>query len=378
MISSPLVYLLVLGFLSSLALFVAKKEFSALKFIPPIVLLYALVMALSSTNVFESNEEISALYSTVKSNLLPAMLFLMLLPNKITALLKLGPKMLIAFFCASASLFVAFVLSFYLFSLTATDIEIFAPLAGSWMGGTANMLAVSSAINSSENAIGITMLIDSVDYALWVMLLLLLVPFATLFNTFTKAKSSIEDVDLQTQCAMHFSYRGYFWLLFSALGVSLISQLGGIFLSKLLFGSATTWTVILATFAGIGFSFSPLAKIRGVQGSANAMLYLLIALIASRANISFDLTLVSYLFVGICILIIHAVLMVVLAKLFKLDLFSVSVASLANIGGIASAPILSAAYSQSLVGVGVLMATLGYIIGTFGALALVAVLKVLV
>jgi len=378
MISSPIVFITILGFFAALALLIAKKEYTALKYIPPIVLLYIIVMFLSSIQVFEKNEAITELYSTLKSNMLPAMLFLMLLPNKVSSLAKLGPKMIIAFFTASLSLFVAFILSFLLFSLNTADIEIFAPLAGSWMGGTANMLAVSSAIDASENAIGITMLIDSVDYALWVMILLMLVPFATLFNTYTKAKNSIEDVDLESQCALHFSYRSYGWLIFSALCVSLLSQVCGIFLSEYLFGSATTWTVILATFAGISFSFSPLARIRGVQGSANVMLYLLIALIASRANISFDLALVSYLFIGICILFLHALLMLLFAKLFKLDLFSVSVASLANIGGIASAPILSAAYSQSLVGVGVLMATLGYVIGTFGALALAAVLKVLV
>lgn len=378
MISTPLMYIVILALLSSLTLLIAKKEFSALKFIPPIVLLYMIVMALASTGVFEKNEAISELYSSLKGNLLPAMLFLMLLPNKVSSIFKLGPKMIIAFFTASFSLFFAFVLSFMLFSLTASDIEIFAPLAGSWMGGTANMLAVSAAIDSSESAIGITMLIDSVDYALWVMLLLMLVPFASLFNRFSKAKDSVEDVKIEQHCARHFSYRGYFWLLFSAIAVSLIAQVGGIFLSKLLFGSPTIWTVILATFAGIGFSFSSLGKIQGVNATANSMLYLLIALIASRANISFDVTLLSYLFIGLCILVIHALLMIVFARLFKLDLFSVSVASLANIGGIASAPILSAAYSQSLVGVGVLMATLGYIIGTFGALALVAVLKVLV
>lgn len=378
MIATPLTYLLVLALLSAFTLFVAKKEYPSLKYIPPIVLLYMTVMTLASMGIFEKSDEISALYSTLKSNLLPAMLFLMLLPNKTNSLFKLGPKMTISFFTASLTLFIAFILSFLLFSLTAEEIEIFAPLAGSWMGGTANMLAVSAAVNSSESAIGITMLIDSVDYALWVMLLLMTVPLAPLFNRFSKARDSVEDIEIETQCAVNFSFRGYFWLLFSAITVSLLTQVGGIFLAKLFFGSPTIWTVILATLAGILFSFSSLGRIKGIHGTANAMLYLLIALIASRANIGFDITLLSYIFIGLCILIIHAFLMLVFARLFKLDLFSVSVASLANIGGIASAPILSAAYSQSLVGVGVLMATLGYIIGTFGALALVSVLKMLV
>ncbi len=332
-------------------------------------------MLLSSWGLYEKNEAITESYLTLKSNLLPAMLFLMLLPHKITALVKLGPKMLLTFFLASATLFIAFVLSFLLFHLSYSDIAILAPLAGSWMGGTANMVAVTSVVGSSEDAVGIIMLIDSVDYSLWVMLLLLLVPYAPQFNRYTKASNPVEDITLESQCTLHFSYRAYFWLILSAIGVSIITQLSGIFLSQHLFGTATTWSVVLATLAGVLFSFSPLAKIRGLQSTAGSMLYLLIALIASRADIHFDMGLLLYILIGMSILLMHALLMLLSARVFRLDLFSICVASLANVGGIASAPILSAAYAQSLVGIGVLMATLGYIIGTFSALLLTEVLR---
>ena len=335
-------------------------------------------MALSSWGLFEKNEAINTAYTNIKSNLLPAMLFLMLLPNKISRLRSLGSKMLFSFFLASFSLFLSFIAVFIIFSLPASDINIFAPLAGSWMGGTGNMLAVASAVHANESAIGITMLIDSVDYSLWVMFLLLLVPLAAKFNVFTKASNPINDIDLPLSCTLTFSYTHYALLIISALFISLLSQTTGVFISQDLAGSSTTYTVILATIFGIVFSFTPLAKIKGLQGTANAMLYLLIALIASRAQLHFESHLLSYLFLGLFILIIHALMMFVFAKIFRLDLFSISVASLANIGGIASAPILSAAYAQSLVGVGVLMASLGYIIGTFVALFLSEVLNWLV
>ena len=377
MITLPLVYISFLSVFAAVALLLSKKEFKALQYIPPIVLLYLFIMILSSNGFFEKNEEIKHLYTTIKANMLPAMLFLFLLPHKITRLFKLGPKMLISFAGASLSLFLAFILIFFLFGSGSFDIEVLAPLAGSWMGGTANMLAVSSALQSSENAIGITMLIDSVDYALWVMLLLMLVPFSTIFNRFTQAKDSVKDITIDTACALHFSLRAYLWLIVSALFISLFSQILAIYFAKFI-GSVSMWSIILATLAGMIFSFTPLANIKGIQTTASGMLYLLIALIASRANLSFDIHLLNYLLMGMGILMFHALFMVVFAKLFKLDLFSICVASLANIGGIASAPILSAAYSQSLVGVGVLMATLGYVIGTFAALFLAEVLRWLV
>ena len=75
-----------------------------------------------------------------------------------------------------------------------------------------------------------------------------------------------------------------------------------------------------------------------------------------------------YLLAGLLILVIHGTVMVIAAKVFRLDLFSIGIASLANIGGVASAPILAAAYNKSLIGVAVLMAIMGYLIGTFGGL----------
>ncbi len=374
MISDVYSYLLFISLMSILALYLSKQKYRVLHYLPPIVLLYLCIMILSSGGLFTFDETLTESYSTLKSNLLPAMLFLMLLPNKISYLLRLGPKMLLSFMLANITLFIAFITTFILFSQQTADINILSPLAGSWMGGTGNMIAVSSAINGDESELGITMLIDSIDYSLWVMFLLFLVPFAPAFNRYTRAKDPIEDINLEKSCAIHFSYRGYAYLLLAAVTVSMIAQVSGIFLSHF-FASATTWSVLVATMLGVLFSFSPLSRIRGVQGSANAMLYLLIALIASRAQLHFDSSLLYYISLGLGILSIHALLMLISAKLFRLDLFSISVASLANIGGIASAPILSAAYAQSLVGVGVLMASMGYVLGTFVALILDQVLR---
>jgi len=113
---------------------------------------------------------------------------------------------------------------------------------------------------------------------------------------------------------------------------------------------------------------TPLAKLSGGSQLASMMLYLIVALIASRANFSELTEAPLYIIAGFVIIAIHASIMILFAKLFKLDLFSLGIASLANIGGVASAPILASAYSKALIPIGVLMAMMGYIIGTFGGL----------
>ena len=66
-----------------------------------------------------------------------------------------------------------------------------------------------------------------------------------------------------------------------------------------------------------------------------------------------------------------------LAKIFKLDMFTCGVASLANIGGTASAPILAGSYSPALVPVGILMALMGYVIGTGGGLIVAHIMSMI-
>ena len=132
--------------------------------------------------------------------------------------------------------------------------------------------------------------------------------------------------------------------------------------------TTTTWVVLIVTVLGVIGAVTPLGRIPGSGELATVMLYVIIALIASRASFAELSKAPVYIIAGLVILAVHGSLMIAVAKLFRLDLFSLGVASLANIGGVASAPILAAAYSRVLIPVGVLMAMLGYIVGTAGGL----------
>ena len=244
------------------------------------------------------------------------------------------------------------------------------------------MVAIQGALDLPDSAMGYTLLIDSIDYAIWVMILLALVPFAKKFNAWSKADTSVIDevgerLALKEENKKPMDFASLFFLLGSALLVSALAQYGASFLPTTSFLTTTTWIVIIATLAGILFAMTPLAKVSGSSVLANIMLYLIVALIASRANFSELTQAPLYIFAGFVIIAIHVVIMVIFAKLFKLDLFSLGVASLANIGGVASAPILASAYSKALIPIGVLMAMMGYILGTFGGLMVGKVLEMI-
>jgi len=385
MIVTGFTYLAVLTMIASGIVYIEKKsQHKLFEYLPAIVIIYFVVMLASTFGLWEKTESVTATYKSVKSNLLPAMIFLMLLLADMREIIKLGKKMLLTFFLASVSIGLGFIGMFSLFhtSFESESWKAFAALSGSWMGGTANMVAIQGALDLPDSAMGYTLLIDSIDYAIWVMILLALVPLAKKFNRWAKADTSVIDevgerLALKEADKKPLSFDGLFFLLGTALFVSALAQYSASYLPATDFLTTSTWIVTLATLAGILFAMTPLAKISGSSELANIMLYLIVALIASRANFAELTEAPMYIFAGFVIIFIHVIIMVIFANLFKLDLFSLGVASLANIGGVASAPILASAYSKALIPIGVLMAMMGYILGTFGGLMVGKILQMM-
>lgn len=386
MITSGFSYVAVIVFFAGLVIFTEKNTKSKFfEYIPAIVIIYFGVMVMSSMGLWERAGEIKAYYKSIKHAILPAMIFLMLLKADLRQIAKLGKKMLIAFFAASITIGIGFAVTYGLFKgMYAPDAwKAFAALAGSWMGGTANMVAIQGALEISDSDMGYTLLIDSIDYAIWVMILLALVPYSKIFDKFTKADSSaLEEVakNLEKENAKHrqnIEFSDMMMLTGTSLLVSAVSWYFAGLLPHTSFLSGTTWTVIIASTSGIVLGMTKFGKLPGSSQIANVMLYSLVGLIASGAKFSELTEAPLYIFSGFVILAVHVVLMVIIAKIFKLDLFSCGIASLANIGGVASAPILAAAYGESLIPVGVLMAMLGYIIGTGGGLLVGSILSMM-
>lgn len=354
------------------------------RLLPAVVLLYFVVMLCSTLGLWQQTPEINSTFRVVRNNLLPAMIFLMLLKSDLRSIVQLGPKMLGAFAVAVISIICGFVVSFLLMHSVLDDDawKTFAALAGSWMGGTANMAAVQAALAIPDSRMGYTLLMDSIDYALWVMLLLALVPHAGRFNRWVGADGRQlqqlgKQLEQQQQQQSPVHHTGLLVLLALSLVASSSSQAVAQWLPQSAFFSATTWSILLVTVAGVLAAMTRLGRLGGSVELSQLMLYLIIALIASRADFADMAKAPLYVLAGLIVLFVHGAVMVMLARLFKLDLFTCGVASLANIGGVASAPILAAAYSRALIPVGVLMAMLGYIVGTAGGLLVGKLLSLL-
>lgn len=385
MIESGFAFVAALLFIAAVIVQLDKKFRTFFEYVPGIVVLYFLVMTLSTLGFWKQTDEINFYYNQLKNNILPAMIFLMLLHCDLKKILKLGPRMLLGFFSASFTIAVGFIVVYFLFKghFEPHTWKTFAALCGSWMGGTGNMAAIQLALGVADSQMGYTLIMDSVNYAIWVMLLLMVVPYARHFNNWTKADTSQIDavgaslMSEKTDQPLPTTFHDLILLLGSSFMVAAVAQYLAPMLPTSSFVSTYSWVVLIATAAGIIAALTPLGKTSGISMLASLMLYLIVALIGSRANFAELSQAPFYIFCGFLILVIHAVLLALIAKIFKLDLFTCGVASLANIGGVASAPILAAAYSEVLVPVGVLMSMVGYVIGTGGGLLVGKILSMI-
>jgi uncharacterized membrane protein len=376
MITNGFSYVAVLLFMAAILVTLRSNAKGALKkffsYVPPVVLCYLLAMLFCTMKVWDMAETKPA-YSALKNNLTYAMIFSMLLRCDIRKVLKLGPKMLVGFFSASITIIIGFVTAFLLMKgVIGKDAWMgLSALCGSWIGGSGNMVAVQTALDISEADMGYALVIDSIDYSLWVMFLLWAIQLAPKFNHWTKANTkTLDEVSssLEAEAKTHtksITFQSLLLLIGSAfLASAIASNVGAALYSVTNFSDKATWTVLFITAVSLVAAVMPLGKVAGSSEVSNLLLYAVIGLLASRASLLELGDAPAWILTGFIILGIHAVLMLIICKLLKLDLFTAGVASLANIGGTASAPVLAGAYSGSLVPVGILMALMGYVVGT--------------
>ncbi|PJN87544.1 DUF819 family protein [Bacillus sp. mrc49] len=371
------------------ALMVAfEKKFNTnrfLKFIPGIVLIYIGSAIMQTCGLFADNESTATVYSSVKGALLPAMLAIMLLKCDIRSIIKLGPRMLGGFLVAVVSIMIGFIVVYIAFQhfYIKDTWKAFGALAGSWTGGSANMVALQGILKVPENIFGYALMMDTINYAVWVMFMFWLVPFAGKFNRWTKADTSFIQKGFEEAAAASseektgVQFQHMLYLLGIGLFISALSTFAGQHLPEIgAVINGTSWTIMLASVIGLILGQTPVAKIPGALDVSNVMLYVVVALIASQSDFSNIAQAPIYLVSGFLIMLIHLIIMLLLGKLFKYDLFTLGVASLANIGGMASAPMLAASYSRALIPVGVIMALIGSFLGTYLGMILAKILSI--
>ncbi|HSM30554.1 MAG TPA: DUF819 family protein [Woeseiaceae bacterium] len=384
LISSPIGVLAVLCAVAGFFFFLEQATGAKLfQYLPPLLFIYITPVILSNVNIGGSAviPNHSIIYSGLSTFALPAFIVLMLIKVDVPAVIRIMGKGVLVMLMGTAGVMAGGVISYMIVHRWLSDDAWmgFGALAGSWIGGTANMAATKEMLGTSSELFGLAVIADNAVYIVWLPLLLMSRNFADRFNKWARvpperlaameaaAELHVEEEHPPTMPEYVFLAAvviGVTWM-----GIALapgISQWIGTNFEPLapVFGESTT-RILLVTTSALLLSATPVSRLPNSTAMGTALVYIFVAGIGARAEIAGLAQAPAFLLGAFIWIFIHGAFCLAGAWLFRVDVHSVAIASAANIGAAASAPIVAAHHKPSLVPVSVLMALLGYAMGNY-------------
>lgn len=381
------------------------------QFVPPLIFIYLVPMILSNNGVLPTA---SPVYGVMGSIMLPMLLVLLLLKLNIRGAVHiLGPGLGVMLF-GTLGVMVGAPIGLLAVKhwLGPEAWKAFGSLSGSWVGGSANLVAVSQMVHASGTEYGLAVLADTlITYAVWVPILLMSKKYAEPFAKLTGIKSN-STAELEEEDEAHVeemrapTTRDYIFLICIALMAAWLADIAANRLSPAAAPAATvaiglenggkqtdpahqtsttqiqaatseipaatsyvstdTWRILLITTIGIALSFTPLSQVAGSHELAMALLYLFVARMGATAQLEgVAAQAVPFLIGALICIFIHGIFCLLGAAIFRTDIHTAAIASAANIGGAATSTIVASYHRRSLVPAAILMALIGYAIGNY-------------
>ena len=360
--------------------FLVEKQtgWTMFQYVPPLIFIYVTPVFLNNLAVIPSA---SPVYSGLSSYALPVFIVLMLIKVNVPAAVRIMGKGVLVMLMGTAGVVIGAVVSYVVVHRWLSDDAWtgFGALAGSWIGGTGNMAATSEMLGTPPEQFGLAVLADNVIYIVWLPLLLASKNFADRFNAWAKVpEDRIRMMEsAATLVATEESapeMRDYVFLAAIAIGVTWIStELASAFFAMMVERapglqvvlSESTWRILLITTISLVLSLTPVARLPNATAMGTAMIYVFVAGMGARATIDGFGQAPAFLLGAFIWIFIHGAFCLAGARLFRVDVHSAAIASAANIGAAASAPIVAAFHRPSLVPVSILMALMGYALGNY-------------
>lgn len=363
--------------------------------VPSLLLCYFIPSLYNSFGLIDGEK--SQLYTVASRYLLPVSLVLLTLSIDFPGLKKLGPKALIMFLAGTFGVVLGGPVAILIFKAIAPETvgggdgqeavwRGMTTIAGSWIGGAANQAAMKSVFNVGDKVFSAMIAVDVIVANIWMAILLIGAGKAARIDKWLKADSS--SIDMLRKKMEAFQEKNAVIPTTTQLMLIVGIGLGAVGLSHFLadviapwikenapyleqFSLTSTffWMVVFATTIGMLLSLTKARNLEGAGASkiGSVLIYILVATVGMKMDIKAIFANPMLFAVGGVWMLIHAAIMIVTAKIVKAPLFFMAVGSQANIGGAASAPIVASAFSPVLAPVGVLLAVLGYALGTYGA-----------
>ena len=364
------------------------------KYVPALLLCYFIPSIFNSLGIISGNS--SNLYFVASRYLLPTSLALLTISIDLKEIRKLGSKALILFFTGTLGIIIGgpiailIVLSTNPALIAGSDLDSvwrgLSTVAGSWIGGGANQAAMKEVFQVDNEIFSAMVAVDVIVANIWMAFLLYGAGINDEIDNWLQADSSSIDVlknkieAYQSQIMKIPNTADTMRVLSIGFGITAVAHFGADLIAPWIFQNAPLlakfsltskffWLIVISTTLAVFLSFTKARELEGVGASriGSVFIYILVATIGMKMNILAIFDNPGLFIVGLIWMLIHAGMLISVAKFIKAPFFFMAVGSQANVGGAASAPIVASAFHPSLAPVGVLLAVLGYAMGTYGA-----------
>jgi uncharacterized membrane protein len=352
----------------------AQTKWRLFNTFPPLIFIYALPAILSNTGILANK---SPVYDWLSSTVLPMFLVIMLLKVDVASTVRVMGRGVFVMLIGTAGVVIGAPIAFLLVRnhLPEDTWKAFGTLAGSWIGGTGNMAAVSEGLKTSGQGFGLAVLGDNLVYMVWLPILLGSKNFSGFFNRFMRVDPKrIQMLEMaqpgNKERRESVKMRHFLYLLVLGFACTWAAEALSVRLPEFKpILTASSWKILLITTMGLLLSLTPARRIPASHELAMALVYIFVANMGAKADVS-GLTGSALWFILACYIwiTIHGAFCVLGAYFLRVDIHSTAIASAANIGGAASAPVVAAHHNEKLVPVSILMALIGYAVGNYGAL----------
>ncbi|SMO56680.1 DUF819 domain-containing protein [Fodinibius sediminis] len=363
-------------------------------FVPSLLLCYFIPSIFNSAGLISGEE--SNLYFVASRYLLPASLVLLTLSIDFKGIIGLGPKAIIMFLAGTLGIVIGGPLAVLTAGYFSPELvggegpealwRGLSTIAGSWIGGGANQTAMYEVFDPSDNLFSAMVTVDIIVANIWLGFLLYgagisgridrwfnadATPITELRKKIENYKASIAKIptlaDLTSIVAVAFVITALGHLGADAIAPWIAENAPQ--LSQLSLDSRFFWIIVIATTGGLLLSFTRARELEGAGASkiGSLFLYVLVATIGMKMNVLAIFENPGFFLIGLMWILVHVLILFLVAKLINAPFFFIAVGSQANVGGAASAPIVASAFHPALAPVGVLLAVLGYALGTYAA-----------
>jgi uncharacterized membrane protein len=375
MFQSPAAVLTILASVAGFFFWLEKKSgWKVFNFLPPLLFIYTTPVILNNIGVITP---MSPAYDVLREFGLPIFIALLLLGVDVGAAVRIMGKGVFVFLLGTVGVVLGAPIGYWVVHdwLPADAWKGFGALAGSWIGGTGNMAAVAGGLETPPDAFGLAVLADNVVYVVWLPILLGSKSFAKRFNKWARVREGrVEEMEAAAQKEAEanpeapLEMRHLIYLAAIGFGATAISG----WIAPMLpvvepILSTSTWQVLVVTTFGILLSLTPARSIPRSHDIAMALVYVFVAGMGARASLAGLADAPAFLLGAFIWISIHGLFCLFGAWIFRVDVHSAAIASAANIGGAASAPVVAAYHRESLVPVSILMALIGYAVGNYAA-----------